>query len=75
MSALQNISPSRPCPRFATEPQRNRIGPPITVSRLHYNLRHHAHCELLIEGLIKAGVPELSVAVSRKLSHFFTTNR
>jgi adenylate cyclase len=38
--------------------QRNQIGPPITVSRLRANLRDHAHCELFIEGLIKAGVPE-----------------
>ena len=38
--------------------QRNQIGPPITVSRLRFNLRHFAHCELFMEGLGKAGVPE-----------------
>lgn len=37
---------------------RNKIGPPITLSRLRHNLRHHAHCALFIEGLAKAGVPE-----------------
>ncbi|MBL0408011.1 hypothetical protein JKG68_29365 [Microvirga aerilata] len=37
---------------------RNQIGPPITVSRLRFNLRHFAHCELFVEGLQKAGVPE-----------------
>jgi adenylate cyclase len=37
---------------------RNQIGPPITVSRLRFNLRHYAHCELFVEGLQKAGVPE-----------------
>jgi len=37
---------------------RNRIGPPITLSHLRENLRHHAHCKLFIEGLAKAGVPE-----------------
>jgi adenylate cyclase len=37
---------------------RNQIGPPITLSQLRYNLRHHAHCALFIEGLAKAGVPE-----------------
>jgi adenylate cyclase len=38
--------------------QRNQIGPPITVSRLRANLRDHAHCELFIEGLKRAGVPD-----------------
>lgn len=38
--------------------RRNRIGPPIRISVLRHNLRHYAHCEIFVEGLRKAGVPE-----------------
>ena len=37
---------------------RNRVGPPIRVSLLRHNLGGFAHCDVFVEGLIKAGVPE-----------------
>jgi len=37
---------------------RNRVGPPIRVSVLRRNLAGYAHCDVFVEGLIKAGVPE-----------------
>ena len=37
---------------------RNRIGPPIRVSVLRQNLGGFAHCEVFVQGLVKAGVPE-----------------
>jgi adenylate cyclase len=38
--------------------RRNKVGPPLTVGELRNNLRGFAHCEVFVEGLIKAGVPE-----------------
>jgi adenylate cyclase len=38
--------------------ERNRVGPPIRVSVLRRNLAGFAHCEVFVEGLEKAGVPE-----------------
>lgn len=38
--------------------RRNRVGPPLRVSVLRYNLRHFAHGEVFAEGLAKAGVPD-----------------
>jgi adenylate cyclase len=37
---------------------RNRVGPPICVSLLRRNLGGLAHCDVFVEGLVKAGVPE-----------------
>lgn len=37
---------------------RNRVGPQIQVGLLRRNLAGFAHCEVFIEGLVKAGVPE-----------------
>jgi adenylate cyclase len=37
---------------------RNRVGPPIRLSVLRQNLSKFAHCEVFVEGLRKAGVPE-----------------
>ena len=37
---------------------RNQIGPPIRVSVLRQNLGGFAHCEVFVQGLVKAGVPE-----------------
>ncbi len=37
---------------------RNRVGPPIRVSLLRRNLGGFAHCDVFVEGLVKAGVPE-----------------
>jgi adenylate cyclase len=37
---------------------RNRVGPPICVSLLRRNLGGYAHCNVFVEGLVKAGVPE-----------------
>jgi adenylate cyclase len=37
---------------------RNRIGPPLTLSLMRHNLRAFAHCDIFVEGLAKAGVPE-----------------
>jgi adenylate cyclase len=37
---------------------RNRIGPPLRQSVLRENLAKFAHCEVFVEGLEKAGVPE-----------------
>jgi adenylate cyclase len=38
--------------------RRNKVGPPLRVGELRNNLRGFAHCEVFVEGLIKAGVPE-----------------
>jgi adenylate cyclase len=38
--------------------RRNRVGPPLRVSVLRNNLRGFAHCDVFVEGLIKAGIPE-----------------
>ncbi|MFN7000211.1 MAG: tetratricopeptide repeat protein [Elioraea tepidiphila] len=38
--------------------ERNRVGPPIRVGVLRQNLAGFAHCEVFVEGLVKAGVPE-----------------
>ncbi len=37
---------------------RNRVAPPIRLSVLRRNLGRFAHCEVFVEGLRKAGVPE-----------------
>jgi len=37
---------------------RNRVGPPICVSLLRRNLGGYAHCDVFVEGLANAGVPE-----------------
>jgi adenylate cyclase len=37
---------------------RNRVGPPLRLSVLRRNLSRFAHCEVFVEGLKKAGVPE-----------------
>ncbi|MBV9247628.1 MAG: hypothetical protein JO227_00060 [Acetobacteraceae bacterium] len=37
---------------------RNRLGPPICVSVLRRNLGAFAHCDVFIDGLLRAGVPE-----------------
>lgn len=37
---------------------RNRIGPPLGLRVLRRNLGRFAHCEVFVEGLRKAGVPE-----------------
>lgn len=37
---------------------RNRVGPPIRVSVIRRNLAGYAHCDVFVEGLVKAGVPE-----------------
>ena len=37
---------------------RNRMGPEIRIGLLRRNLSGFAHCEVFIEGLQKAGVPE-----------------
>jgi adenylate cyclase len=37
---------------------RNRVGPPICLSLLRRNLGGFVHCDVFIEGLLKAGVPE-----------------
>jgi len=37
---------------------RNRVAPPICVSLLRRNLGGYAHCDVFVEGLAKAGVPE-----------------
>ena len=37
---------------------RARVGPPLHLSVLRENLRHYAHCEVFVEGMRKAGVPE-----------------
>lgn len=38
--------------------RRNRIGPPLRLSVLRANLANFAHCDVFVEGLAKAGVPE-----------------
>jgi adenylate cyclase len=37
---------------------RNRVGPPICVGLLRRNLGGYAHCDVFLEGLLMAGVPE-----------------
>ena len=37
---------------------RNRIGPPIRAGALRRKLGGFAHCDVFVEGLLKAGVPE-----------------
>ena len=37
---------------------RNKLGPPVRLSVLRRNLANFAHCDVFIEGLEKAGVPE-----------------
>jgi adenylate cyclase len=37
---------------------RNRVGPPLRLSVLRQNLGRFAHCDVFVEGLRKAGVPE-----------------
>ncbi len=37
---------------------RNRLGKPLRVSVLRQNLARFAHCDVFVEGLAKAGVPE-----------------
>jgi adenylate cyclase len=37
---------------------RNRVGPPLRLSVLRRNLGKFAHCDVFVEGLSKAGVPE-----------------
>jgi adenylate cyclase len=37
---------------------RNRIGPPLRISVLRQNLSKFAHCDVFVEGLSKAGIPE-----------------
>jgi TolB-like protein len=37
---------------------RNRIGPQLRISVLRQNLGKFAHCDVFVEGLSKAGVPE-----------------
>jgi adenylate cyclase len=37
---------------------RNRVGPPLRLGILRRNLGRFAHCEVFVEGLRKAGVPE-----------------
>jgi adenylate cyclase len=37
---------------------RNRIGPPLRLRTLRENLANYAHCDVFVEGLVKAGVPE-----------------
>jgi adenylate cyclase len=39
-------------------PARNRVGPPLRLSVLRRNLAKFAHCDVFVEGLRKAGVPE-----------------
>ncbi len=36
----------------------NRIGPPLTLSSIRKGLQKFAHCDVFVEGLRKAGVPE-----------------
>jgi TolB-like protein/Tfp pilus assembly protein PilF len=37
---------------------RNRLGPPLRLSFVRNNLSKYAHCDVFVEGLAKAGVPE-----------------
>ena len=37
---------------------RNKIGRPLAVATIRRNLAKFAHCDIFIEGLTKAGVPE-----------------
>jgi TolB-like protein/Tfp pilus assembly protein PilF len=38
--------------------RRNRVGPPLRLSVLRQNLARFAHCDVFVDGLEKAGVPE-----------------
>jgi adenylate cyclase len=38
--------------------RRHQIGPPLTVALMRRNLEGFAHCEVFVEGLAKAGLPE-----------------
>jgi adenylate cyclase len=38
--------------------RRNQVGPPLRAGIVRYNLRAFAHCDVFVEGLLKAGVPE-----------------
>ena len=38
--------------------RRNQVGPPLHAGIVRYNLRAFAHCDVFVEGLLKAGVPE-----------------
>lgn len=38
--------------------RRNKVGPPIRAGVLRHNLRMFAHCDVFVEGVLKAGVPE-----------------
>lgn len=38
--------------------RRNRVGPPLRLSVLRKNLSKFAHCDVFVEGVRKAGVPE-----------------
>jgi adenylate cyclase len=37
---------------------RNRIGPELRLGVLRQNLGQFAHCDVFVEGLRKAGIPE-----------------
>jgi adenylate cyclase len=38
--------------------RRNRVGPPLRAGVVRNDLRGFAHCDVFVEGLIKAGIPE-----------------
>jgi TolB-like protein len=38
--------------------ERNRLGPPLRLGWVRERLRKYAHCEIFVDGLRKAGVPE-----------------
>jgi len=38
--------------------RRNRVGPPLRTGVLRRNLAPFAHCDVFVDGLLKAGVPE-----------------
>lgn len=38
--------------------RRNQVGPPLRAGAVRANLRAFAHCDVFVEGLLKAGVPE-----------------
>jgi adenylate cyclase len=40
---------------------RNRIGPPLSLALLRRNLGKFAHCDVFVEGLAKAGIPEMAI--------------
>ena len=45
--------------KFSIE-ARNRFDPPIRVNLLRRNLGGFAHCDVFVEGLVKAGVPVIA---------------